>query len=120
MNPLPRPRAALPGVVLLLVGCAGPSARLPGPPPPPPPLQLQAADALQLAADCRITSGQVVRVDYAVRTDGRVETPRADGGSECLDDGLERWVASFRYAPVAATVAATLEWMPVLPRHAAD
>jgi hypothetical protein len=112
MNPLLRLSSALLVTPLLLAGCAGAPSRLPEPPPPP--LELQAADALQLAADCRLTSGQIVRVDYAVRTDGRVETPRAAGGSECLDEGLERWVASFRYAPVPESVAATLEWMPVL------
>ena len=113
MNPCHRPSFPLLAAVLLLAGCAGaPSQR---PEPPLPPLELQAADVLQIDADCRLTRGQVVRVDYAVRTDGQVETPRAAGGSECLGAGLERWVASFRYAPVPEPVAATLEWMPALP-----
>ncbi len=114
MNPLCRLLSPLLAAPLLLAGCAGAPPQL-LPEPPPPLLELQTAAELHIDADCRLTGGQVVRVDYAVRTDGQVETPRAVGGSQCLGAGLERWVASFRYAPVAETVAATLEWMPVLP-----
>jgi len=113
MNPLLRLPPSLLAALLLLAGCAGAPSQLPEPPPPL--LELQTAGTLQIDADCRLTGGQVVRVDYAVRADGQVEAPRAVGGSECLGAGLERWVASFRYAPVPETVAATLEWMPVLP-----
>jgi hypothetical protein len=112
MNPLPRLPFPSLAAVLLLAGCAGAPSQLPEPPPPL--LELQTTGALQIDADCPLTGGQIVRVDYAVRADGQVETPRAAGGSECLGAGLERWVASFRYAPIPETVAATLEWMPVL------
>lgn len=110
LNRLLSPWVAAP---LLIAGCAGaPPER---PEPPPPVLELQSVGTLEIGAECRLASGQVVRVDYAVRADGQVETPRASGGSECLGAGLERWVASFRYAPIPATVATTLEWMPVTP-----
>ena len=97
-------------VLLVAAGCTGPTtvARAPAPD-----FQLLESSSLQLASDCQPRAGEVYRAEFDVRPDGRVDNIRTTGNASCANEALEKWVASFRYNPRAATVETVVDWMLV-------
>ena len=94
---------------LLLAGCQS----LPPRAPEAPALQLVAAGELSLPGGCEPSSGAVYRVSYRVEPDGRVASAASDSGTGCVQDALRHWVESFKYAPLAGPLPATIDWMAV-------
>ena len=52
-------------------------------------------------------------MSYLVERDGRVADTASDSGVGCVQDALRQWVESFQYAPLAAPLPATIDWMAV-------
>lgn len=104
------PTAGWLGVAVLatqLAGCQLPPTR----PSHAAPLQLIGSAALDVPESCE-TTGSVV-VDFVVLENGATGDIRPAAASECLQQALTAWVASFRYAPVGERTQASVEWLLV-------
>jgi hypothetical protein len=106
--------ARLLGVVAVLAGVAtlAGCATAPGTVPPAA-LELLSADPLVLPPDCEPGHGVVYRTAFVVQPDGRVASVNAESGAGCVQDALREWVSTFQYRPVAAAMAAVVDWMGV-------
>lgn len=103
--------------VALLAGCASQTAQSPSMPPPVLELQLLDAGILEIPRGCEPAHGKVYRTRFTVRADGGVAAIVSDSGPGCVQDALRRWVATFRYRPVAEPLPATLDWLDVPARR---
>jgi len=99
--------------VVLLAGCASQPDQAPSLRPPAPELQLLDAGMLEIPRGCEPARGKVYRTSFTVQVDGRVAAAVSDSGPGCVQDALRRWVATFRYRPVAEPLPATLDWLDV-------
>lgn len=103
--------------VVLLAGCASQPDQAPSLRPPVPELQLLEAGVLEIPRDCEPARGTVYRTSFTVQADGRVSAVVSDSGPGCVQDALRRWVATFRYRPLAEPLPATLDWLDVTARR---
>lgn len=94
---------------LLLAGCVSTRPAT----PPAPELQLLEAGTLAIPPGCEPAPGAVYRTAYVVLPDGRVDAVASESGSDCVQEALRQWVATFRYRPVDEPTAAVLDWMNV-------
>lgn len=78
-----------------------------------PPLQLLDTGPLELPPDCAPERGAVYRTRFVVRPDGVVHTARSESGDGCVQQALQRWVTSFRYAPLPEATPAVFDWLAV-------
>jgi hypothetical protein len=99
--------------VVLISGCASQTDRAPSMRLPAPELQLLDAGVLEIPRGCEPASGKVYRTSFTVQADGRVAAAVSNSGPGCVQDALRRWVATFRYRPVAEPLSATLDWLGV-------
>jgi hypothetical protein len=99
--------------VVLLAGCASQPDQARSLRPAVPELQLLDAGVLEIPRGCEPARGKVYRTSFTVQADGRVAAVVSDSGPGCVQDALRRWVATFRYRPVAEPLAATLDWLDV-------
>ena len=102
---------------VLMAGCASQPEQASSPRPPVPELQLLDADVLEIPRGCEPAHGKVYRTSFTVQSDGRVVAAVSDSGPGCVQDALRRWVATFRYRPVAGPLPATLDWLDVTARR---
>jgi len=103
--------------VVLLAGCASQPDQAPSLRPPVRELQLLDAGMLEIPRGCEPAHGTVYRTSFTVQTDGRVTAVVSDSGPGCVQDALRRWVATFRYRPVAGALPATIDWLDVTARR---
>jgi hypothetical protein len=78
-----------------------------------PALELVAAGTLELPGGCEPVGGAVYRTRFMVREDGRVADTLSESGAGCVQQALERWVATFRYRPPGEAESAVVDWMSV-------
>jgi hypothetical protein len=83
-------------------------------------LRLVSAAELAWPAGCGVHSGEVYRVQFTVRSDGRVDDVVTRGGAGCMERAISDWALSFRYEPPAYETVATIDWMPVVARRGSD
>ncbi len=112
-----RAAGSLLACVALLAGCASQPDQAQSLRPPVPELQLLDAGVLEIPRGCEPARGKVYRTSFTVQLDGRVAAAVSDSGSGCVQDALRRWVATFRYRPVAEPLPATLDWLDVTARR---
>lgn len=86
--------------------------------PPPPALELLQADAVTLPPQCLPTTS--MQVSFTIDPSGRTSDIQPSTGPECAQAALVSWVASFRYAPLAARTPASVEWVLVAAARAAS
>jgi len=74
-------------------------------------LELIRSGALEVPDACR-APGSVI-VDFTVLENGQTSGISPAAAPPCLQQALTAWVASFRYAPVAAQTRTSVEWLLV-------
>lgn len=117
MSRVRRAAGGLLACVALIAGCASQPDRASSLHSPVPELELLDAGVLEIPRDCEPSRGKVYRTSFTVQADGRVATAVSDSGPGCVQDALRRWVATFRYRPVAEPLPATLDWLGVTARR---
>lgn len=108
-------RSSLTGALAVLVvlsACQSPAPRDSATPPVP--LRLLESRSLTLPESCR-AEGSVI-VDFTVLASGQTDDIRPGDAPDCVQQALSAWVASFRYAPIAESTPASVEWLLVEAR----
>lgn len=98
---------------IVLAGCQ--TAPVGSSAPPMPELKLLESQPLTLAEDCEANGSFFV--EFTVLSDGRTANIQAPQGPACVQQALNAWVSTFRYAPPGQQVPAGVEWMMVTGRR---
>jgi hypothetical protein len=104
-------------VAALVAGCVTRPDTAPSVHVAAPALELLAAGTFELPRGCEPAGHAVYRTRYVVREDGRVADAASESGAGCVQQALERWVATFRYRPPAEVEPAVIDWMSVTARR---